>query len=188
MTHKETRKLIFLENQIYLVTGYDIFEGDWYLWLYHGKYFLQQANKLTGFDESVKHSCFKVLASTQHLGGCSALLDNVQIEALLNRDKVTLQDLIDKRNYPERYDAIRQQYQYSEQDIKDIVEEFREVLEIELRNANRSVWDAEIEMLTSFVMGGGLIPVGQVGGKGNTRYETHTPLITQGYIKILKLT
>ena len=35
-----------------------------------------------------------------------------------------LQDIIDKRNTPDRYSEAKKRYDYSEQDIKDIVSEF----------------------------------------------------------------
>jgi hypothetical protein len=38
---------------------------------------------------------------------------------------VSLQDIIDKRNTPSRYNSAKQRYDYSEQDIKDILEDYQ---------------------------------------------------------------
>lgn len=186
LRNKEIRPLILVENEYYLLTNEPIKEDDWYLWLYGGKYHLIQAKNFIGFDDTVKNQCFKVTASTQRLEGCD-LINMVALNSLINVE-VSLQDIIDERNTPNRYDSFYGQYFYSEQDIKDIVDDYDNKQMVRENIKHRIQWDVEIEMLTSFVMGGGLLPMGEIGGKGNTRYETHSPRIVNGFINILKLT
>lgn len=186
MTYKESKKLIFFENEYFLTSAEDIRDGDWYLWLYGDRYHVIKAQNVIDFSVGIKEQCFKILASTKQLEGC-ALLEMIAVDNLISVDEVSLQNIIDKRNTPDRYYIGYSRYLYSEQDIKNIVKEY-ETQQLEYQTlANRTEWQVEIEMTTSYVMGGGLLPSGQIGGKGNTRYETHSPSIKNGFINILKL-
>ena len=66
-----------------------------------------------------------IVASSNKIGEIP-LINIKQVNKLLEQiqDEITLQDLIDRRNTPERYNSIRKRYDYSEKDIKDIFEEY----------------------------------------------------------------
>ncbi len=166
-----------------------------------------------------------VIASTYKIEGLP-LLDINQIKELLNRE-ISLQDIIDKRNTSDRYDETKKRYNYSENDIKEIVDEYKfiknnsdnkftkadlfvfvgffnekrklgisseqilkdfEVIIQEINNS-KSELDVEIEMEKSrYVISGGLIPDGEIGGKGLQTHWYYKPKINkQGFITVTKI-
>lgn len=89
----------------------------------------------------------KIIASNMQIGNLPCL--RIEQLAMLTPEQPSYQDCIDRLNTPARYNSTKQQYFYSEQDIKDILEDFTQQ-EINYKIAKeKKEWDVEIEMVVN---------------------------------------
>ena len=136
-------KLIKIDNgfsDYHMVNDEPIKENDWYLMTIDGKYGIWSLGRLGKGEENeaIRWEFNKVIASTKLLEGIPSIILHTIIEALNEGD---LQSIIDKRNTPDRYSSVMKRYNYTEQDIKDIVEEYKEASSFK----EKGEWNVEIE-------------------------------------------
>ena len=171
-------KLIKKENEYYLLNDELVKRGDKAM---DKNNHIQTYNPY-GSDYDNERNFTKVIASTDPHEGLP-MLNRVQIESVIGEGskEFTLKQLTDSIRLTWAHQQIRLTVDpHLGSDVDELIDQM-----IPIMRTKQTQWNVEVEMEHSRVVGGGLVSVGDFGGKGPQVYEHSAPKRNeQGYITI----